>query len=88
MCLRHTPSSPEQMSRFVQVWKYPNNENNQSRNNFQWPLKGKVKCPDFEPTAECGHGLHGLLWGQGDSCLLNWDADAKWCVVEVDAQRK
>jgi hypothetical protein len=61
-----------------------NKADNTSYNEFKWPLKGKVKCADFEPTAECGHGLHGLLWGQGDGGMLNWNADATWCVVEVE----
>src|ERR1041384_1805202 len=52
---------------------------------FQWPESGPVEAPDWSPTAECGHGLHGLLWGEGDGRLLNWAPDARWLVVEVDA---
>ncbi|WP_445081510.1 DUF7666 domain-containing protein [Martelella alba] len=32
-----------------------------SRNDFVWPESGLVECPDWEPTEECGNGLHGLL---------------------------
>jgi len=53
---------------------------------FVWPRSGPVECPDWRPDAECGHGLHGALWGEGSGgdpwC---WEADANWLVVEVDA---
>ena len=51
---------------------------------FTWPESGPVEAPDWNPQAECGQGLHGLLWGAGSASLLDWDADAKWLVVEVD----
>jgi hypothetical protein len=57
-----------------------------SRNGFQWPDSGYVECPDWDPAPQCGNGLHGLLWGEGDGGLLNWDSDAKWLVVEVDEE--
>ncbi len=50
---------------------------------FQWPASGPVECPDWQATSECGHGLHGCLWGQGDGDLLEW-GDALWQVVEID----
>jgi hypothetical protein len=52
---------------------------------FVWPRSGPVECPDWQPTKECGHGLHGLLWGEGDAGLISWNADAVWMVVEVAA---
>mgnify|MGYP001288055012 CR=1 FL=1 len=55
-----------------------------SRDGFVWPESGPVEAPDWEPTYKCGHGLHGLLEGVGDSNCINWNADAKWLVVEVD----
>jgi hypothetical protein len=54
---------------------------------FVWPPAGPVACKDFDPIPQCGQGLHGLLWGEGDGSLLNWDKDARWIVVEVDADR-
>jgi hypothetical protein len=51
---------------------------------FQWPRKGLVRAPDWSPEKVCGQGLHGLLWGDGDPSLLNWDESALWLVVEVD----
>ncbi len=54
-----------------------------SQNGFKWPKTGPVECNDWEPTAECGNGLHGLLWGAGDFSLLNWSAKSKWLVVKV-----
>jgi len=62
-----------------------NNEDMTSYNGFRWPDSGYVTAPDWQPTPECGNGLHGLLWGDGDASLLNWDATAKWLVVEIDA---
>ena len=54
-----------------------------SSNGFQWPKSGRVTCPDWEAKAECGHGLHGLLWGEGDGSLLDWSETAAWLVVRV-----
>ena len=55
-----------------------------SHGSFVWPTSGPVECPDWHPRAECGNGLHGLLWGAGDGSLLNWSDNAKWLVVGVD----
>lgn len=33
---------------------------------FQWPESGNVTAPDWVESDQCGHGLHGLLWGCGD----------------------
>ncbi|CAB4135288.1 hypothetical protein UFOVP276_244, partial [uncultured Caudovirales phage] len=55
-----------------------------SYNGFQWPKSGFVKCTDWVASKECGNGLHGLLWGEGDGSLLSTAADAKWLVVEID----
>ena len=52
---------------------------------FVWPTSGHVECSDWTATPECGHGLHGFLWGEGDGSLANWDSDAVWLVVEVNA---
>jgi len=56
-----------------------------SSHGFVWPESGAVGCPDWQPTQQCGNGLHGFLWGEGDHDLANWDADAKWLVVSVAA---
>lgn len=56
-----------------------------SSHGFVWPKSGPVECNDWSPEEECGHGLHGLLWGAGDGLLLDWSPDAKWLVVAVDA---
>jgi len=53
-----------------------------SHGGFQWPSSGLVSAPDWDPTPECGKGLHGLLSGEGNGSLLNTqDADAKWMVI-------
>ena len=52
---------------------------------FVWPMSGRVTCPDWSPVAECGHGLHGLLWGAGDASQLSTAPDARWLVVEIVA---
>ena len=56
-----------------------------SHGGFVWPESGEVAAPDWNPKAVCGYGLHGLLWGDGDASLLDWDGDAKWLVAEVEA---
>jgi len=55
-----------------------------SYNGFVWPESGLVECPDWDNKAECGNGLHGWAWGEGDGSLGNWDEDAKWLVVDVE----
>ena len=56
-----------------------------SHRGFIWPEAGPVEDPDWKQTPNCGYGLHGLLFGEGNGSLLNWRADARWLVVEVDA---
>jgi hypothetical protein len=55
-----------------------------SSNGFIWPASGPVECPDWDPIVECGYGLHGLLMGVGAAELLDWSAEARWLVVEID----
>ena len=47
---------------------------------FVWPTTGPVEAPDWEPTMKCGHGLHGLLWGEGSIHYLDLSPTAKWLV--------
>ena len=54
-----------------------------SFNGFRWPASGHVAAPDWQPTDECGNGLHGLLWGEGDGGHLSPAADVRWLVVGV-----
>jgi len=63
-----------------------------SYDGFEWPALGPVECPDadplyplrhWDPTPECGNGLHGFLRGCGDGGLASWGEDAVWMVVEV-----
>ena len=61
------------------------NKDLSSHGGFQWKDSGVVSCDDWSEVAECGRGLHGLLWGQGDGSLLNWNEDARWIVAEVAA---
>jgi hypothetical protein len=50
---------------------------------FIWPREGAVECPDWNPRAECGNGLHGLLMGEGDPSLTSGAEDAVWMVCAV-----
>jgi hypothetical protein len=51
---------------------------------FKWPKRGPVSAPDWIDNYECGNGLHGWLWGEGDGTLGQADVpDAKWLVVRV-----
>ena len=60
-------------------------KNRCSYNGFQWPESGLVEAPDWDPTPVCGNGLHGALCGEGVGGLFNWNTDAVWQVVEVEA---
>ena len=55
-----------------------------SHGGFLWPKSGPVECPDWMPTAKCGNGLHGLIWGVGNWALLSNAPDAIWIVAEID----
>src|SRR4051812_3836340 len=55
-----------------------------SHGGFKWPESGFVEAPDWQATQECGFGLHGFLWGEGDGDLANWSPDAKWLVARVE----
>jgi len=52
-----------------------------SRGGFAWPREGWVEAPDWDPSPECGGGLHFLRNGEGDADLLSHDADAVWQVI-------
>ncbi|MCO7563543.1 hypothetical protein NJH48_01100, partial [Pseudomonas mosselii] len=58
-----------------------------SHGGFQWPneVGAVVSAPDWRNDNECGHGLHGWLFGQGDAGVSDsiGRQDAKWLVVEV-----
>ena len=60
-----------------------------SHGGFKWPLTAgaEVVAPDWKDNRECGNGLHGWLYGQGDhSCADYWQHEgAQWIVVEVDS---
>jgi hypothetical protein len=63
------------------------NSDMSSYNGFVWPESGPVKCNDWNPKPECGNGLHGWAWGEGDGSLGNWSDDAKWLVVKVSDKK-
>jgi hypothetical protein len=50
---------------FVYVLKFTD-ENFRAKNDFQYPTSGMVECPDWKNTQNCGNGLHGFLYGEGD----------------------
>ena len=52
-------------------------------NGFLWPVKGKCVASDWKPTQECGNGLHGWKWGEGDAGLRVTEPGAKWLVLSV-----
>jgi len=57
-----------------------------SYNGFKWPREGYVEAPDWQDDYKCGHGLHGLLWGEGDISYLNLLAK-NWLIVKVDTTK-
>ena len=55
-----------------------------SSNRFKYgQVRERVICPDWEPEPICGHGLHGLLKGNGDWRLLE---GSDWLVIDADDQ--
>ena len=58
--------------------------NRQSYGGFQWPELGPVECPDWDPSAVCGYGLHGWLRGEGDGACAQWGPDRVFQVVLVE----
>jgi hypothetical protein len=57
-----------------------------SRNGFRWPRSGPVEAPDWRDDSECGGGLHGWLWGEGDPSVGERTGhDDLWLIVEVRA---
>ncbi len=61
-----------------------NDANNQSKNGFQYPRKGKVSAPDWNPSPECGGGLHGWESGEGDPSVAIIHPDGVWLVLKVE----
>ena len=59
-----------------------------SYDGFVWPLThgALVTAPDWDPTPECGRGLHGLRGGEGDWCQFSSAPDAVWIVAVIDAE--
>ena len=53
-------------------------------NGFQYPELGEVEAPDFDPKPECGHGLHGFLWGKGNGALAFYTGTEVWKVIAVE----
>ena len=55
---------------------------------FLWPREGYVEATDWDETKRCGHGLHGLLWAEGNIDLLysrfnNIHSIPVWIVADV-----
>lgn len=56
-----------------------------SQRGFIWPDAGPVEAADWADDGECGRGLHGWLWGEGNGAFADWSGDARWLVVRVPA---
>ncbi len=56
---------------------------------FTWPSQGHVEAPDWEPTEDCGKGLHGWLNAEGDYTSSSFHAyiEAKYLVLEVETAK-
>jgi len=63
------------------------NKDLKSYGGFQHPSSGHVSAPDWNPKPECGSGLHGFLYGEGDGSLANYDPENKWLVLSVDKDK-
>ena len=53
---------------------------------FVWPstVGAEVEPRAWDPTPECGNGLHGFVRGEGDSSLADWSKSAQWLVFSAD----
>ena len=51
---------------------------------FVWPSEvgATVRPERWDPTPNCGDGLHGFLHGEGDGGLADWSETAEWLVFE------
>lgn len=56
-----------------------------SRKGFQWDttIGGTTKATDWNPTPECGQGLHGWLWGEGNASVSSYNDSPIWLVCEI-----
>ena len=55
---------------------------------FVYPTSGKVWAEDWDETPECGKGLHGWLWGEGDDSLaIGEEGSRLWMVILVDGAK-
>ena len=61
------------------------NADGSSYGGFMWPLEvGAIAtAPDWNPSSECGGGLHGWMWGCGDWSLKAQSSEIRWIVLEV-----
>lgn len=53
---------------------------------FVWPKRGTVECPDWDPSPQCGRGLHAWRWVPSDDphCVYYSQLDdCIWLVIEV-----
>ena len=52
---------------------------------FIWPstVGATVRPVLWDPSPECGNGLHGFLYGEGSGGLADWSDTAEWIVFET-----
>src|SRR6185437_3006767 len=81
----HASAKGEWMGKKVLVLR-TSHADGTSYNGFRWPREGPVEAPDFRPEPQCGHGLHGLLWGVGCGSYLGSNPDSIWQVVAVEEE--
>ena len=68
---------PEGWGLFLRTNQFDRRGNHNRATSFIWPESGLVEAPDWQPTQECGFGLHGVLWGSGGDV---WATDTLWGV--------
>ncbi len=60
-----------------------------SYGDFQWPGVGvEAVAPDWSPEPECGGGLHGWLYGQGDHGANEHGDEYRAALVLIDAHAR
>lgn len=75
------------MSKFVYITKSVNKNLTANHNGvFQYPEAGIVEAPDWDGKNDCGGGLHGFLWGEGDGDLADFSSEAIWLLIKVNPE--
>ena len=70
---------------FVWVMKSVNKDMSSAHNpKFKYPERGMVEASDWKEFNECGNGLHGFLWGEGNEGFADFASNSRWLLIRVN----